>query len=349
MIKVGCLGGSFDPIHKGHLELAKFALKNCDLDEVWLIPTKSTPLKDRQVSEINHRKAMIDLAIQGQERIMCCDIEENLEQPSYTIKTVETLKEKYPNHQFFWIIGDDLVKQLPLWKDIETLMKKIQFIVVQRNEESVEDSRFIYQKGFDYKASSTEIRCGDFKELTKEVKDYILDQGLYLNEIVQSHCSESRTSHVLTTTELALELAAAHQVDLKKVRLASMLHDICKEKSDEEIKSLLSKEEKKVIRKFPYRGHAYAGAAWARKYMGVEDEVVLNAIYAHSEGNAKSEIGKIIYLADKLDRGRGFNDERLIEQSKKDLNLGIEEVKSEYEKRRREHDLIKLDKRSNEQ
>ena len=123
-MKIAVLGGSFDPVHAGHLQIAKEALK-MGMDEVWLMPTHDTPLKSRALSEDAHRVAMLKRAAAPYRRIRVCTME--LERPgvSYTVDTARALIARYPDDTFFWLIGSDQALQLPRWKAIDELLQLV--------------------------------------------------------------------------------------------------------------------------------------------------------------------------------------------------------------------------------
>ena len=101
MKKIGILGGTFDPIHSGHLILAEEAKELCNLDEVWFMPAKTPPHKlGKKISEFSLRKSMIELAIQGHSGLYCSDFENTLEGNSYTFNTLEKLQSKYIDDEF---------------------------------------------------------------------------------------------------------------------------------------------------------------------------------------------------------------------------------------------------------
>ena len=131
-MKIGLLGGTFDPIHNGHLAIAKTALKRLGLDQVWFIPSLKTPLKDRELTPFELRVIMMEKALRPYRKMKLCLIEKDLPTPSYTITTVKTLKKQYPEYDFVWIIGDDQYANLDQWKAVDELRRLVQFAVFSR-------------------------------------------------------------------------------------------------------------------------------------------------------------------------------------------------------------------------
>ena len=132
-MKIGLFFGSFNPIHHGHLMVASFIANHTDLQQVWLVVSPQNPHKT-QSSLLNEydRLHLAQLAIEDDDQIKVSDIEFKLPKPSYTINTLTYLEEKYPQHQFYVIMGSDSFQNLPKWKNFEALVKNYQFIVYRR-------------------------------------------------------------------------------------------------------------------------------------------------------------------------------------------------------------------------
>lgn len=134
MEKVGLLGGTFDPVHDGHLQLALAAKKELSLDRVLLIPAAGPPHKDRvAVTSFSHRKAMLSIAMSGVEGLEACFIEGDLPIPSYTIDTVRLLQSRdHGQIHYFFIIGVDAFADLLSWKSYIELLERVNLIVARR-------------------------------------------------------------------------------------------------------------------------------------------------------------------------------------------------------------------------
>jgi len=132
-MKIGLFFGSFNPIHHGHLMVASFIANHTELQQVWLVVSPQNPLKT-QSSLLNEydRLHLAQLAIENDAQLKVSDIEFKLPKPSYTIDTLTYLQEKYPQHQFYVIMGSDSFQNLPKWKNFEALVKNYQFIVYRR-------------------------------------------------------------------------------------------------------------------------------------------------------------------------------------------------------------------------
>lgn len=326
MKRIGCFGGTFDPVHVGHLELAKRVMKTFKLDEIWFIPTKDTPLKDRTCTPFSVRLNMLKIACKPYRKFKICTIENELPIPSYTIETVKELKRRHPNTQFYWIVGDDQVAQFNNWKSIDELLEMIQFIAVNRNQVEISDKRLWQLSDLNRKESSTRVRQGYFRDCPKGVRNYILKNELYLEDVVHAHCSEKRAKHVLSMTEVCIKLAEHHQVDVHEAKMAGMLHDICKELNYGETLHIMNIYFKNKLCYSPKIYHSFTAIPWIKANMGYTNKKVLNAIFNHTICNSKSKLSKIVFIADKIDPSRGYDSQGLYDISCKDLNKGYQRV-----------------------
>jgi nicotinate-nucleotide adenylyltransferase len=132
-VKIGFLGGSFDPVHFGHLMAAQDAYEQQRLDKVILVPAAQAPLKPNEVqSTIEDRLAMLRASIEWDGRFEISDYELRKGGISYTIDSVRHFRQQYPHDEIFWIIGGDQLPKLHLWKEIGELAKLVEFIFLER-------------------------------------------------------------------------------------------------------------------------------------------------------------------------------------------------------------------------
>ncbi|MET3940655.1 nicotinate-nucleotide adenylyltransferase [Paenibacillus sp. PvP094] len=131
-MKIGIMGGTFDPIHMGHLLAAEAARDSYALDEIWFMPSHVPPHKRGAGASGQQRLDMTEAAVQGVEQYEVLGIEMELGGVSYTIDTMKELWRRYPEHEFYFIIGADMVNYLPKWEQIEELAAKLTFIGVGR-------------------------------------------------------------------------------------------------------------------------------------------------------------------------------------------------------------------------
>ncbi len=139
-MKIGLLGGTFNPIHIGHLILAEEAREKLGLDKVIFVPTFVPPHKDNvDIAQAVARLKMVKLAIAGNKYFSVSDIEIKRNGRSYTIDTIKEFKKNYSLDQIFFIIGSDLMKYLDDWKDIGEISRLVKFIVATRPGYPLED------------------------------------------------------------------------------------------------------------------------------------------------------------------------------------------------------------------
>ncbi|WP_134687178.1 nicotinate-nucleotide adenylyltransferase [Brevibacillus migulae] len=161
--RIGLLGGTFDPIHSGHLIAAEQARDQMKLDEVWLMPTKIPPHKTRtDIADEQHRLRMTELAAADHPYFRVSDMELHREGPSYTVDTMRAIRQMFPHDEFLFIIGGDMVEMLPKWHRFEELRTIVHFIGLARsgaqyNQEAVSSYvTFVEMPAIDI--SSTMIR-----------------------------------------------------------------------------------------------------------------------------------------------------------------------------------------------
>lgn len=133
MIKTGIFGGSFNPIHVGHVALAQAILRQCELDEVWLMLSPQNPLKQQTgLLDDQLRYEMAQKALEGVEGIKACNYEFRLPKPSYTWNTLQHLTEDYPDREFILIIGGDNWAQFERWRCWKDILRHHRVIVYPR-------------------------------------------------------------------------------------------------------------------------------------------------------------------------------------------------------------------------
>ena len=197
-MKIGLLGGTFDPIHNGHLAIAREALERLKLDKVLFIPARQQPLKDRaDVETVENRLNMVTLAIKDIPQFELSTVETENEGPNYTVDTLRILKKKYSDAELYFIIGWDSLEELPRWKQPEEIIKLCRIVALTRNtvpEPGVTEldiiipglyRRLIMLDMAPVDISSTDIRGRRCQGLSirgmvpTRVEDYIIQHGLY--------------------------------------------------------------------------------------------------------------------------------------------------------------------------
>ena len=189
-MRIGILGGTFDPIHNGHLYLAKKVLQKLRLKKIIFIPTYLTPHKRNiKITSALHRYRMVKLAVSKNKRFEVSDIEIRRKGRSYSADTLKLLKKKYgKSAEIFFITGSDSLKDINKWRNLETITKLSTFVMVKRPGFKLKDvpSDFmvlkINAKDISSSAIRKNIKCGRSvkKTIPSSVRDYISRHSLYI-------------------------------------------------------------------------------------------------------------------------------------------------------------------------
>ena len=137
---IGLFFGSFNPVHVGHMVLANYMASFTDLEQVWFVVSPHNPLKEKSsLLDQNQRLHMVNLAIGDSNKLKSSNIEFGLSQPSYTVNTLAHLMEKYPQHQFSLIMGEDNLESFTKWKNYEEILKNHKLYVYPRPNSNSEE------------------------------------------------------------------------------------------------------------------------------------------------------------------------------------------------------------------
>lgn len=184
---IGLFFGSFNPIHVGHMALANYMVEFTDMEQVWFVISPHNPLKEKaSLLNQNQRLYMVNVAIEDDARFKSSTIEFDLPQPSYTINTLVHLKEKYPQHTFSLIIGQDNLESFHKWKNYEEILKKYKLYVYPRpgakSSELEQHPNVVLTQAPFIDISSTFIR--DAIKKKKDVRHYLPEKAWqYIDEM----------------------------------------------------------------------------------------------------------------------------------------------------------------------
>lgn len=191
MLRLGLYGGSFDPIHYGHLILARQALEDLSLDRVIFIPAAESPFKlSHSCASAADRLAMVQLAVQSEPAFAVDPLEIERDPPSYTIDTARAYSTQHSSDTLFFLVGEDHVAALPKWNEFEELDQLVQFVILSRSDLPLNVKYPVVRRRFDL--SSTEIRNRVANDLPisylvpDNVLRYIQVRKLYRGEVYRS-------------------------------------------------------------------------------------------------------------------------------------------------------------------
>ncbi|MEN9440017.1 MAG: hypothetical protein RLZ33_93 [Bacteroidota bacterium] len=164
-MNIGLYFGTFNPIHVGHLVIANYMADFTDLDQVWLIVSPHNPLKEKSTLLTDlHRLALVKIAIDDNPKLRASDIEFSLPKPSYTATTLAYLKDKYPQHNFALIMGEDNLRTLHKWYNHDVILKNHKIYVYPRVltvQEEAEVTGINSHIGNDFAEDANVVFCDD--------------------------------------------------------------------------------------------------------------------------------------------------------------------------------------------
>ena len=341
-MKIGIYGGTFNPIHTGHIHAAKQTQQLLGLDKLLMIPDRIAPHKEIPSGSPTpeQRMDMLRLAVSGEPGMEVSDIELKREGKSFTYLTVETIREEYPDAEIYLLMGTDMFLSFHTWKNPERITTNAILAVMFRGEKGeaakiearkaemeAAGVRVVLVKNDTINISSTQLRrmiafrCAS-EFLPHGVGDYICENGLYdscadwknlpmvqLEPIVIRLLNPNRVAHVFGCRDTAVELARRWGADENDAARAGILHDITKA-LDGPLQLTLCREYGTILDEFGYKYpktlHALTGSLVADRIFG-EDQAVVSAICHHTTGKADMNLLEtIIYVADYMEPCRDF-------------------------------------------
>ena len=339
---IGILGGTFNPVHIGHIQAAKQALTALHLDRVLLIPDHIAPHKELPTGSPTpqQRLDMLRIAVQDCPGLEISDIELRREGVSYTYLTIQELKRLYPHDQLVLLMGTDMFTSFDSWRNPEEILKNASLGVFCRGDKKEKQAIAAQKERMEAMGAKVELahndviaisstqmrrllafRCaGSF--LPEGVLEYIREYRLYdtraqwknlpmeaLEPIVLSLLNPNRVAHVLGCRDTAVALAKRWGADETDAARAGILHDITKA-IDGPLQLTLCEAYGKILdefsRKYPKTLHALTGSLVAERIFG-ENKAVVDAIAYHTTGKADMNLLEmIIYVADYMEPNRDF-------------------------------------------
>lgn len=358
--RCGLFGGTFDPIHNGHLALIHTLMQELSLDEVVLMPTAQPPHKLKKgMASAAHRLAMCRLAVADCPSVRVSDWEIQKGGASFTAETLDYLCEAHPNTAWYLFVGADMFLTIESWYRFADIARRAVLCAVTRDGVTraqlcdkaavltAQGARAVVADMAEVDVSSTTLRrrvqCGQTLGglVPPAVEAYIMENNLYreesgapatdeqIVEILRGRLKPKRFAHSLAVAEEAVRLAARYGADPKKARTAGLLHDIMKNTPSDAQRRML--ESYGVPMSAVEQGaeklhHAMSGAAFAEHELGVTDRDVLNAVRYHTTARAgMSTLEKVLYLADFTSADRDYDD---VEEMRRRVDISMEAAMS---------------------
>ena len=327
-MRIAVFGGSFDPPHLEHIRLAEAAVKELRLDKLFVMPAHTPPHKPwKLLSKDEDRLEMCRIAFSQVKNTEISDYEMTQGGTSYTYLTCRHFKKAYPDAEIFWLVGTDMLRDFPTWKNPDEILSYVTLAVCGRNETQgwVAQEQEIFRQRFhkefawlQYNASavsSTKIRvlAGAGMRLTpmatEKVEEFIFKNRLYSIEKAKDALvleKSTRVQHSLRVAELAASRAYSLKIPERKAVEAALFHD-CAKNLTADSPWLKGFEMPSEWGDVPAAvAHQFQGAYVAER-LGVTDEDVLNAVRYHTSARPNmSELEKLIFLADMLEEERAY-------------------------------------------
>jgi nicotinate-nucleotide adenylyltransferase len=335
-MRLGIFGGTFNPIHQGHLALIDLALERLSLDELLLIPTAMPPHKDfSDLQQAQHRLNMCRIAVAQRRGVRVCDLEVLRGGRSYTVDTLRLLKVQRPGDELFLLMGSDMFYTILEWHCADEVLRLAKIVAVARQtgeKKRLEEhcarlealgvsAQVLYARPT--VASSTEIREGEGDALPDAVEDYILQNGLYgrgmkipvdldvLTARLRATLSRERFVHTLNVASEAIRLSRRWGADAHLAYLSGLLHDICKELPQQDMLNLLADSAILTDKTFlasPKIWHGFAASIYIARELSIRNTQIIEAVRYHSTGRAgMSLLEKILYMADLISADRSYS------------------------------------------
>ena len=338
-LNIGLYGGSFDPVHKGHVRVARAFVRQFKPEKLIVMPCRIPPHKEKPAGASGEaRLAMLRAAFAKDKKIEVSDFELKKDGVSYTVETLRELKKQYPDRRIYLVVGADMFLSLREWKEAAEIMTLCEPCVYNRDGGAKEISEYAsgLERDFGVKThfisgatvdlSSSELRTALGRDesvgsrIPRTVREIIDGTGIYRSEEYrlevyrsesQRLVEEKRFNHIIRVEKAAVALAGRYGADIYKARAAALLHDVTKRKTHEEQLNMarefgiIGVEE---LEKSPKVAHAFTAAGYAEHRLFVSDPDILNAIRYHTTGRVgMSLLEKLIFLADGIEEGRAFD------------------------------------------
>lgn len=333
MANIIIFGGTFDPVHNGHLRIALEASLKLNADVVF-VPSKS-PRWKTPLTAVEHRVKMLKIALKNAPAgSSISDYELKSNDPiNYSIDTVRYFKNKYPKAKLYFLIGADQVNRFAEWKNAEELSKLATVTFVSRPKYKLDELVVQTYNMLDLSyMNSGDVSSTDFREMKTldiphDVLEYIEKNRLYYIGKIASFIPEKRLNHSIQVAKLAMTIAKFNKLEHpEKYYFTGLLHDIGKTPnfSGDEAVEFMKKHFPKYVNLPKFAYHQFIGAYLAEHEFGIKDKEILDAIKCHCTGDENmSTLAMVVYASDKIEPTREFDSRWLINSCLKDWKQGF--------------------------
>ncbi len=346
MKRVGLCGGTFDPLHNGHVALVKAAVDSGQIDQCFVMPAGRPPHKQHQiVSPAAYRLAMVEKAFAHMPAVVVSDMEIHQKGRSYTLDTVKRLLPKLePDSELVLIYGSDILIDLEQWHQPQDILNLCPLLLARRGGyDPLQMDRLADKMRQKFKARIDFFDCPELDVSSHAIRDDITRKKPWRHQVpeavgrfIEYHgfyqyagdldriepaiwhqlldyetriwplFTRKRLLHSLNVMLACLHLAMIHKVPLEKAGLAGLIHDCAKCLPRKEQMELAKKSGDDSMLEQDL-AHAPAGMVLAREQLNVTDEDVLRAIFCHTTGCPEmSPLAMILFLCDKIEPSRHY-------------------------------------------
>lgn len=352
-MRTGILGGSFNPIHLQHIQIALAAKKHYQLDEVWFMPVFQPVHKPGDtLLDYPARRQLLQVAIANHAGLLISDIEEELGGASYTVRTVATLQQRYPEREFFLLIGGDSLMELHTWREIDLLASMVEFIVVERpgyeRTTALANVRVHWAECQLSQVSASGIRerlqKHDFADLplSPEVLFLVMFNNYYdclaspyqrWLEVIAGQLRqlpEGLVDHIMSVASLAVKYGIEADLDPSVCMLAGLAHDLFRVADSAEIfryASFCHTQLSELEQNVSMLAHGAAAAGFLFCMIPEISPDIADAVRWHTfPADDASLLGKILVIADTLEPSRAIAERDLLRQTPMTLEQRFKKV-----------------------
>ena len=327
-MKILVFGGSFDPVHKGHVAMLRKALAVIKPDVAHIVPAYQSPFKAKSPTPFKLRMQMARAAFRSLgKNLIFDDYELQCGGKTYSYQLVQYLQKRYANPDIYLLVGTDCLNDLHAWKNADYIFKHTTVVAGRRKgfAENKASFKHIFLPGQFPKMSSTRVRAhilasgeipsdkvlAPVAEIIKKHDLYGLEQHRWL----KAHLKPNRYLHSIKVAESCAVLSDIYEVPVEKAVQAGIFHDAGKGLPAEQLIKYCCTHKLKVpyfediCRCEPALLHSYVSAALAKELFGIKDKEILNAIAEHTLGSLQmTQLSKILFVADISSKDRKYKD-----------------------------------------